>query len=105
VQLAEAAHDGDDIARAVVQTSGRYLGIAAASVINLFNPDRLILGGPLAAAGPVFLDAVREEARRRALAVPFAAVQICPSALGSDAGAIGAAALVLGHASDLLLQD
>lgn len=105
VQLAEAARDGDDVARSVVQASGRYLGIAAASVINLFNPDRLILGGPLAAAGPVFLDAVREEARRRALAVPFSAVQICPSALGSDAGAIGAAALVLGHASDLLLQD
>ncbi|MGI8915481.1 MAG: ROK family protein [Chloroflexota bacterium] len=102
VQLAEAARDGDSIAAPLVQASGRYLGIAAATVINLFNPDRLILGGPLAAAGPVFLDAVRDEARRRALAVPFSAVQICPSALGSDAGAIGAAALVLGRASDLL---
>jgi glucokinase-like ROK family protein len=103
IDLAEAAAAGDSIAVPLVQESGRYLGIAAAAVINLFNPDRLILGGPLAAAGPVFLDAVRDEARRRALAVPFGAVQICPSALGSDAGAIGAAALVLGRASDLLV--
>jgi len=104
VDLAEAARDGDSIARPLLQESGRYLGIAAATLINLFNPDRLIVGGPLSAAGPVFLDAVREEARRRALAVPFSAVQICPSALGSDAGAIGAAALVLRHASDLIVD-
>jgi glucokinase-like ROK family protein len=105
VQLAEAARDGDTIAAPLVRESGRYLGIAAATVINLFNPDRLILGGPLAAAGSLFVDAVSDEARRRALAVPFAAVQICPSVLGSDAGAIGAAALVLGRASDLLVND
>jgi len=76
VQLAEAARDGDTIAAPLVRESGRYLGIAAATVINLFNPDRLILGGPLAAAGSLFVDAVSDEARRRALAVPFAAVQI-----------------------------
>jgi N-acetylglucosamine repressor len=104
VQLAEAARDGDSIAAPLVRESGRYLGIAAATVINPINPDRLILGGPLAAAGALFVDAVKEGARRRALAVPFAAVQICPSALGSDAAAIGAAALALGRVAELLVD-
>lgn len=102
VHLAEAARDGDPVAAALVRDSGRNLGIAAATIINLFNPDRLILGGPLAAAGPLFVDAVKEEARRRALTVPFAAVQIVSSVLGGDAGAIGAAALVLGRVAELL---
>ncbi len=69
-------------------------------MIDLLNPDRIIVGGPLTAAGSILVDAVREEARRRALAVPFHAAQICLTALGADAGSIGAAALVLRQASE-----
>jgi glucokinase-like ROK family protein len=98
VDLAEAAAAGDALATALVRESGRYIGVATATLVNLLNPDRLIIGGPLAAAGPAFFTAVREEARRHTLAVPFSAAEIRLSTLGSDAGSIGAAALVLRRA-------
>jgi len=98
VDLAEAAASGDALATALVEESGRYIGVATATLVNLLNPDRLIIGGPLAAAGPAFFTAVREEARRHTLAVPFSAAEIRLSTLGSDAGSIGAAALVLRRA-------
>jgi glucokinase len=98
VDLAEAAGVGDALATTLVQESGRYIGAAVATMVNLLNPDRFIIGGPLAAAGPTFFEAVREEARRHALAVPFSAAEIRLSTLGSDAGSIGAAALVLRRA-------
>jgi predicted NBD/HSP70 family sugar kinase len=100
VDLAEAANAGDVIARPLVLESGRSIGFAAATIVNLLNPDRLIIGGPLAEAGPLFFDAVREEARRHALPVPFGAVEICRTTLGSDARSIGAASLVLRRAAD-----
>jgi glucokinase-like ROK family protein len=102
VDLAEAAGVGDALATTLVQESGRYIGAAVATMVNLLNPDRLIIGGPLAAAGPTFFEAVREEARRHALAVPFSAAEIRLSTLGSDAGSIGAAALVLRRAEGTL---
>lgn len=103
IDLAEAAAQGDTIAMPLVEAAGRYVGIAAATAINLINPDRIIIGGPLTAAGPLFLDAVRNEARRRALAVPMSATEFAVSALGADAAAAGAAALVLRHAADLIV--
>jgi predicted NBD/HSP70 family sugar kinase len=103
IDLAQAAAAGDAIAAPLVAEAGRYVGLAAATVLNLVNPDRIILGGPLTAAGSVFLDAVYEEARRRALAVPLAAVQFATSALRADAAAVGAAGLVLQHAGDLVM--
>jgi glucokinase-like ROK family protein len=102
VDLAEASRAGDVLATALVRESGRYIGLATATMVNLLNPDRLIIGGPLAAAGPTFFDAVREEARRHALAVPFSAAEVRLSTLGSDAGSIGAAALVLRRAEESL---
>jgi glucokinase-like ROK family protein len=103
VGLADAAAAGDGVAVALVQSAARYLGIATATLIDVLNPDRILLGGPLTRAGDVFLDTVRDEARRRSLAVPFGAVQILPAALGGDAGSVGAAALVLRQAAGLIL--
>jgi len=102
IDLAEAALRGDSIAAPLVQAAGRYVGLAAATVVNLFNPDRVIVGGPLVAAGPIFMDALCDEAERRSLAVPFSAAEFAVSALGEDAAPVGAAALVLRHAAGLL---
>jgi N-acetylglucosamine repressor len=100
VDLADAAREGDPLAAALLQTSGRHVGLAAATLVNLLNPDRLIIGGPLAAAGPLFFDVVRAEARRHALRTPFSAADLRLSMLAGDAGSIGAAALVLRRAVD-----
>ncbi|HEV7215458.1 MAG TPA: ROK family protein [Chloroflexota bacterium] len=98
VDLAEAARAGDTLATALVRDSGRAIGLAAGTIVNLLNPDRLIIGGPLAAAGPAFFDAVLAELRRHVLTVPYSAVEIRLSTLASDAGSVGAASLALRRA-------
>jgi glucokinase-like ROK family protein len=96
-----AAEQDDVLARALVGDVARYLGIAVANLINLFNPQRIILGGPIGRVGQVLLDPLREEVQRRAMAYPRSVVQITTNDLGPDTGAIGAAVLVLQRASEL----
>jgi glucokinase-like ROK family protein len=100
-----AAEQGDPLAQGLAADVARYLGIAVANLINLFNPQRIILGGPIGRVGHVLLDPLREEVQRRAMAYPRSAVQITTSDLGPDTAAIGAAVLVLQHASELFFAD
>jgi glucokinase-like ROK family protein len=97
----QAAEQGDALAKEIVQEAATYLGIAIANLINLFNPELIILGGPVGRVGHVLIESLQAEVRRRAMAYPLSAVRITTSALGPDAGAIGAAVLVLQRASEL----
>lgn len=90
-----AACDGDALAQDEIRKASRYVGVAVANLINLFNPARVIVGGQLAEAGEIALSAVRETAQRRALPLNFAGVQIVRNALGADSVCIGACALVV----------
>lgn len=96
-----AAEAGDILARQVVHDTAVYLGIAIGNLINLFNPELIVLGGPAGQNGQILLDTVRAEAQRRAMAYPLSAARIVTSTVGPDAGAIGAAVLVLQRASEL----
>jgi len=96
-----AAEQDDPLAQNLVSDVASYLGIAVANLINLFNPQRIILGGPIGRVGHVLLDPLREEVQRRAMAYPRSAVEITTNDLGPDTAAIGAAVLVLQHASEL----
>jgi glucokinase len=96
-----AAEAGDGLAMQVVADTAAYLGIAIANLINLFNPELIVLGGPVGQGGQVLLEPVRAEAQRRAMAYPLSAVHLVTSTLGPDAGAIGAAVLVLQRTSEL----
>lgn len=96
-----AAEEGDALAQQVVHETAIYLGIAVANLVNLFNPELIVLGGPVGQSGHILLETVQAEAQRRAMAYPFSATRIVTSTLGSDAGAIGAAVLVLQRASEL----
>ncbi|HXF64833.1 MAG TPA: ROK family protein [Caldilineaceae bacterium] len=96
-----AAAAGDPLALQVVNDTAAYLGIAVANLVNLFNPELIVLGGPVGQNGQILLEPVRSEAQRRAMAYPFSAVRIVTSTLGPDAGAIGAAVLVLQRTSEL----
>lgn len=101
----QAAEQDDPLAQEIVKEVARYLGIAIANLINLFNPELIILGGPVGRAGHVLLDPLQEEVRRRAMVYPLSVARIVTSALGPDTGAIGAAVLVLQRASELFFAS
>lgn len=92
-RIYQAAQDGDPIAQRVMKDMGRMLGIGLASLINIFNPEMIVLGGGVKDAWELFIDAAREEILKRAFIGPARRVRIVPSLLGDDAGMTGAAAL------------
>jgi glucokinase len=92
-QVYEAAGAGNEIALRVMKDMGRMLGIGIASLINIFNPERIVIGGGVKDAWPLFIDATREEILKRAFEVPAKRTEIVPSKLGDDAGVVGAAAV------------
>ena len=90
--VTEAAIDGDETAVAVFELIGSRLGVACSSFANIFQPDAIVVGGGVIAAGDLLLDPVRREVRERAL-TPMNTTPILEATLGNDAGMIGAAAL------------
>ncbi len=90
--VTEAALAGDGTAVAVVALVGRRLGAALTSFANIFNPEVIVVGGGVIAAGELMLGPAREEVRARALA-PMNATPVLAAELGPDAGMIGAAAM------------
>lgn len=91
-------HAGTDpLARAVWETSGHHLGVAISTILNLFNPEAVIIGGRLSNAGDVLLNAVRTSAGTRAMRINADRTRIDLSTLGSNAGVLGAGALMLDH--------
>lgn len=91
----EAARNGEAVALRVMKDMGRLLGIGIASLINIFNPQMIVLGGGVKEAWDFFIGATREEIMRRAFQVPAERTMLVPSLLGDDAGMIGAAAEAL----------
>lgn len=85
-----AAHAGDRRAIDGLGQTARYLGIGIANAIILVNPERVVLGGGVAAAGPLLLDAIRDEVQRRVHVTAWEDIDIVPASLGTFAGAIGA---------------
>lgn len=90
--VTEAALDGDQTAREVLALLGRRLGAAFSSFANTFDPDVIVVGGGVAAAGDLLLDPAREELRARALP-PMNRTRVAAAELGPDAGMVGAAAM------------
>lgn len=93
--VAAAADAGDPVARAALERVGEYLGIGIANVINALNPDRVVVGGPLAAGGAHLLGPIQAAVARRALAYPRTRTRIALSTLGADGCAVGAGCMVL----------
>jgi glucokinase len=91
----QAALQGDAASRRVIEQAGRHLGVALAGLLNVFNPDILILGGGLIGVGDLYLQPAMATAREQAFDQVASDVTIVTAALGERAGALGAAALVL----------
>lgn len=95
-QLARAAEAGEERALAVLRETARYLGAGVSDLVNLINPDRVVVGGWVGLRlGPLLLPLVRDAARERALAPPFEQVTLDLCRLGPDAVALGAATLIV----------
>jgi glucokinase len=92
--VTEAAMAGDEVALEVVANAGRYLGVALASLANIFDPDVIVIGGGVAAVGDLMLDPARAELAKRALP-PMNRTPVKAAELGGDAGMIGAAEMAL----------
>lgn len=88
-----AAQKGDDFAELMLQRTGIYVGTAVASVINLLNTEKIIVGGKIMQAANIVLNAIIQRAKELSFAPSFAATEIVESSLGENAAAIGVALL------------
>jgi glucokinase len=91
--VSELAHDGDEAAIDAIELIGTRLGVAIASLVNIFNPEVVVIGGGVIGAGELLLNPARAEMLRRAMPPSRDLVRIVPAAFGVEAGMIGAAAL------------
>lgn len=93
--IAQAAKANDAEALEVLQETGSLLGLGVANLINIFNPQRVIIGGALSTVGPYMLPAIQEAVKKTALPEIHQQAQIAFSAFGPDASVMGAVALVV----------
>jgi predicted NBD/HSP70 family sugar kinase len=91
----QAAGHGDLFSQQLVTESGYYLGTAIASLVNLINPDIVVVGGGLAQLGDLLLDPIRRTVKERSLSVSWRAVRISAAVLGRRSTAMGAVAQAL----------
>ena len=89
-RLVRLANEGEARAIEILDGIGRHLGAGIGSLVNIFNPDLVVIGGGFAAAGDFVLDPAREILRREALARAGYRVPIVRAELGTAAGLIGA---------------
>jgi glucokinase len=91
--VTELAHDGDPAALEAIELVGRRLGVGIANYVNIFNPEVVVVGGGVIAAGELLLAPAREEMLVRALPPSRDEVRVVAASFGVEAGMIGAAAL------------
>ena len=90
----EAAKQGDAVAKRIFTIVGEYLGIALVSVVNLLNPEKIIVGGGVGQAGDLILEPIREAIKKRCIPTSAAAVEVVQAQLGESAGVVGASLLI-----------
>ena len=95
--VVELVETGNADAVRLLREAGRLIGEALSSVVNLLNPELVVIGGDLAHPGQTLVAAVREVVYTRSLPLSTTDLRIQESPLGDRAGVIGAAALVLDH--------
>jgi len=91
--VAHEAKNGDDFSMMMIERTGKYIGTGVASVLNLLNIERVVLGGGVMDAGELILNPIIHEARLRAFQPCFEATQILAAMLHADAASIGVAML------------
>ncbi|RJP29048.1 MAG: ROK family protein [Candidatus Omnitrophota bacterium] len=93
-ELSRMSKADNGIAKKIWRDSGRQLGIVLSGIVNLLNPDCIVIGGGVSNAGKVLFDEVRRTVKDRAMVVQARHVKVIKAMLGNDAGLIGAGILV-----------
>jgi glucokinase len=97
--VAEAATEGVLLARKIIQDAGEAIGIGLTSIIHVFNPELIILGGGVTQIGNLLMEPALRIVQERAMRVPRETVRIVQAQLGTDVGLIGAGALIYSNLS------
>jgi glucokinase len=91
----KAAQAGDNLATELIARNAYYLGVGLTNVINIFNPEAIVIGGGLSNIGDMLLEPAFEEAGRRAFRQAYREVRFARAELGRNSGVLGAAAFAL----------
>ena len=94
-EIISAANDGDYLSITLLQQQGEKLGAALGNIINLLNPETIVIAGKYSRAGSFFRDSIQSGLYKTGLKDPLANCQVINSELVKNTGAIGAAAIVL----------
>ncbi len=94
-EMAAAAEGGDEAVREAIVRAAQHLGSGVANIVVILHPDLIVLGGGVAAMGPLLFDTVRRTLRERVGMLPTDEIAIKPSLLGDRAGALGGIALAM----------
>jgi glucokinase len=92
--VARAADEGDAACQAVLARAWTAVGAMCAGLVNVFNPERIVVGGAIAMHRPELLGAIRDEIDRRAFPTPARRVRVVPSEHGDDVSLIGSLPIV-----------
>jgi glucokinase len=90
-----AARQGDKKAKQAIEETAHYLAIGIANLVNIFNPELVIIGGGLSNMRELLLDPIRDQFKKYAMSLSARSVKIVRAKLGTKAGVLGAAALCL----------
>jgi len=104
-RLLELNEAGDPAARRLIGDAGEAIGRAIANVCNLLNPECVVVGGDLSAAGDTLLGPLRQSARRNAIPSAVDRLEIVPGVLGERAELLGALALVMQEPDRFAIQE
>ncbi len=88
--VAKASKLGDKLASEIISQAAYYLGIGLVNIVNIFNPDMIIIGGGLSKMGDMLLAPAKKIVKQTAFKLPASTVRIVRSRLGDDAGLLGA---------------
>jgi glucokinase len=92
--ISEAAVNGDPLALEIIAKAAEYLGRGMVNLVNIFNPEMIVVGGGVSKMGDMLLEPARKIVAEKAFSLPAQAVRIVPSQLGDNAAAIGGAAYI-----------
>ena len=102
--VADAARMGDLVAQKIVTDAGAYIGIAVASLVNLFNPSMVVIGGGVSQMGDLLLEPIRKAVRERSLRSAAQAVRITSAVLGRRSSSMGAVVQAINISLDQLVE-
>ena len=95
-----AARGGDSLALETISRAATYLGVGMVNLVNIFNPEMIIVGGGMSNMGDLLLNPARQVVKERAFQLLAQAVRIVPAQLGEDAGVLGAAIFAFEQGAD-----